>query len=169
MGTGELVETVDALLEWSWSIEEVINTSFFSSNFLNIILENKVLLCVSIVVSFLWVCALIWAIKDASARSSSFGFVLLSALIVILLTPIFGLPLYIAIRPQWWKRDKAPRRDISFKTIQTCENCWIINSISHLYCTNCWEPLHTTCRECGSKYSKSYSYCPHCGAPRLED
>jgi ABC-type nickel/cobalt efflux system permease component RcnA len=112
---------------------------------------------------------LIRTIKDASARSSSFWFQLLSVVLIIGFTPIFWLLLYIAIRPQWWKWDKTPRRDTLFQKSQICDNCGEFNQIDHLYCTACWESLHISCRECQNKYSKSYSYCPKCGAPRLEE
>ena len=170
METGELAQATIAILEWSWNIEDIIWNPFTSSEgFLNTILQNPIRFWLSVVIFFLWICALIWAIKDSNARSSSFRFQLLSALLVILLGPIFWVLLYIAIRPQWWQWDKTPRRDILFKQIQVCENCWDFNDIQHEYCINCWEALQNTCRECQKKYSKNYSYCPHCWAPRIEE
>ena len=133
------------------------------------IFENSVRFWPAIIIFLLRLAALIWVIKDANARSSSFRFQLLSIFLVIAFTPIIWILLYIAIRPQWWKRDKTPRRDTTFQKIQICDNCWEFNQINHLYCTSCWESLHVTCRECQNKFSNSYSYCPYCWAPRLEE
>ena len=170
METGELTQATIALLEWSWNIEDIVSNPFTSSEwFFNTIQQNSIRFRLAIAIFFIWICALIWVIKDSHARSSSFRFQLLSALLIIIFTPIFWILLYIAIRPQWWKRDKSPRRNVSFQQIQICENCWNFNNIEHDYCTSCWESLQNSCRECQKKYSKTYLYCPHCWAPHLEE
>ena len=169
METWELAQAAINILEWSWDITDVIWNPFSSTEWiLNTILQSSFWFWSAIAIFLLWLAVLIRVIKDSNARSSSFWFQLLSILLIIAFTPIFWLLLYIAIRPQWWKWDKTPWRDISFQKIQVCENCWEFNKIEHLYCTSCWESLHTTCRECQTKYSKSYSYCPNCWAPLLE-
>ena len=170
METWEIAQTTINILEWSWNISEILWNSLPSSQwFLSSIFENSVRFWPAIIIFLLRLAALIWVIKDANARSSSFRFQLLSIFLVIAFTPIIWILLYIAIRPQWWKRDKTPRRDTTFQKIQICDNCWEFNQINHLYCTSCWESLHVTCRECQNKFSNSYSYCPYCWAPRLEE
>lgn len=170
METGELAQATIALLEWSWDLEEIIWNPFSWSGWIvDVISSNPIWTRLAIIIFFLRIVALIRVIKDANARSSSFRFHLLSALIVIIFTPIFWVLLYIAIRPQWWKWDKTPRRDTTFKEIQICSNCWNFNQINHMYCTNCWECLQNTCHECQNKYSNNYSYCPNCWAPHIEE
>ena len=170
METGDLTQVALAALEWSWDLWDIIQNPFTSPDWiLSVILNNSIRFWTALVIFFIWFLILIWVIKDSSARSSSFGFQFLSALIIVLLTPIIWLPLYIAIRPQWWKRDKTPRRDIIFQQVQECENCGYTNQLNNAYCSNCGECLHTTCRECQSKYANSYAYCPECGAPNLKD
>ena len=151
METGNLAQAFISLIEWNGDT------------------LNYVRLWFAIIIFLLWLSVLIYVIKDANARSSSFWFPVLAAIIIILFTPIFGLILYIAIRPQWRKWDKTPWRDTLFQETQVCANCWEFNRINHMYCTSCWESLHTTCRECETKYSRNYSYCPNCGAPSLEE
>jgi hypothetical protein len=169
METGEIIEVINKL-EWSWDIMDVIWNPFTSSEwFLNEIMQNSVRFRFAVSIALIRIAILIRTIKDANARSSSFWFQLLSVFLIIGFTPIIWLLLYIAIRPQWWKRDKTPRRDTMFQDIQFCDNCGSFNQMSNLYCTSCWESLHTTCRECQSKYSKSYDYCPNCGAPYIEE
>lgn len=170
METGDLAQTTINILEWSWDISDVIWNPFTSVEwFFSTIRDSSFWFRTALIIFLLWLAILIWTVKDASARSSSFWFRLLSAFLIIWFTPIIGLFLYIAIRPQWRKWDKTPWRDTLFQNLQSCENCWELNQINNLYCTWCGESLHTTCRECGAKYSKSYSYCPECWAPFLEE
>ena len=170
METGDLAQTAINILEWSWDFSDVIWNPFTSSEWvLSTILQSSFWFRTAIIIFLVRLSVLIRTIKDASARSSSFWFQLLSVVLIIGFTPVFWLLLYIAIRPQWWKRDKTPRRDTLFQKSQICDNCGEFNQIDHLYCTSCWESLHISCRECQNKYSKSYSYCPKCGAPRLEE
>ncbi len=151
---------------------ENINTTI--SNFWNLIynpselLQNSIRFLVALLIFFFRILTLIRTIKDANSRSYSFRFVFLSAFFVIFLTPILWIPLYIAIRPQWWKWDKTSWRNSHFLDIQTCENCWSDNLIWNKCCTWCGEHLTTICRECQNEYAKSYNYCPECWAPRLE-
>lgn len=163
METGELAQAAINLMEWNGNI-------FSSGEWLfSTVFQNNIRLWGAIIIFLIRIAALIWVIKDSNARSSSFWFQLLSVIIILLFTPIFGILLYIAIRPQWWKWDKTAWRDTLFQNAQICENCWEFNQIDHMYCTSCWESLHTTCRECELKYSKNYAYCPNCGAPKLEE
>ena len=167
METGELTQAAINILEWN---TDAISNPFSSSEwFFSTILQNDVRLCGAIAIFLIRISALIWVIKDANARSSSFWFQLLSAIIILLFSPVFGILLYIAIRPQWRKWDKTAWRETLFQTTQICENCWEFNRIENSYCTSCWESLSTTCRECEKKYSKNYAYCPNCGAPSLEE
>ena len=170
MENWEFTQATIALLEWSWNVENIIWNPFFAPEwFINAVLHSNIWLWASLLLFFLWLIALIRVIKDSNARSSSFAFQLLSALLVIAFTPILWLLIYIAIRPQWRKWDKTKRRDIAFQNIQICENCWNFNKSDNLFCTSCWEILKVSCRECQNKYSSSYAYCPECGAPNLSE
>lgn len=170
METGQLAQVAIDIIDWSWDITDVIWNPINSSEwFLDTIISNPIRLRWAIVISFFRVIALIRTIKDSNARSSSILFQILSALIVMILGPVFWILLYVAIRPQWWKRDKTPRRDVLFQNILTCNNCGCANYIENSYCTNCWEYLQNECRECQSTFPSSYSYCPNCGAPNLQE
>lgn len=170
METWDLTQTAIKILEWSWDITEVIWNPFTSAEwFFNTILDNSFRFRTALIIFLLRLSVLIWTIKDASARSSSFWFQLLSVFLIVGFTPIIWLLLYIAIRPQWWKWDKTPWRDALYQNTQICEECWEFNHINNLYCTKCGEPLYTICHECQNKFSGNYDYCPNCGAPSLEE
>lgn len=170
METGELAQTAIAILEWSGDIADVIWNPFTSVEwFFDTIWDSSFRFWTALLIFLVRLAVLIWTVKDASARSSSFWFQLLSVFLVVAFTPIVWLLLYIAIRPQWWKWDKTPWRDMLYQSTQICDNCWEFNDIHNLYCTKCWETLHTTCHECQNKFSNNYAYCPSCGAPSLEN
>lgn len=117
---------------------------------------------------FFWIVSLIRVIKDAGSRSDHWLFLFFSILMVICLTPIFWLPLYIACRPQGFKWDKRPWRELSLASLQECSNCHDLNLLSHRCCVSCGDVLQHQCRECWENYSLSYDYCPFCWAPNIE-
>ncbi|MDR0607682.1 MAG: hypothetical protein LBG52_05010 [Candidatus Peribacteria bacterium] len=160
----------EALTELSGTVSTVAS---LDTNLLNTIWEQmtgltNIRIALGGIFCFFWIVTLIRVIKDSNARSEHLGLQVFAVMMVIILTPIFGLPLYIACRPQGRKRDKSNRRTALLATLQTCPNCRALNPIDHTCCTMCGDVLHQTCRECGESYSRSYDYCPICGAPNIE-
>ena len=47
----------------------------------------------------LWIFLILWVAKDASHRSDSLFFQLVAVLIIVITTPLIGIPLYLLIRP----------------------------------------------------------------------
>jgi len=119
------------------------------------------------IIAFFWIIAIIWTAKDISARTNSSFFHIISVLLVFLLTPIIGIPLYLAIRPIWYKRDKTPWRDSFLTNSSMCQKCWTLNPKEYKNCIRCWEKLKTTCKECDNEYPNEYHYCPICWAPNI--
>ncbi len=117
---------------------------------------------------FFWIISIIWVAKDIWKRTNNFAFIILSILLVTLLTPVFGLLLYLAIRPVNYKYDKIPRRESLAASNIECFNCNVINPLNHVFCANCGTNLMVDCKECKKKYSVNYKYCNDCGAPNLE-
>jgi len=50
-------------------------------------------------VAVLWIFLILWVAKDASHRSDSLFFQLVAVLIIVITTPLIGIPLYLLIRP----------------------------------------------------------------------
>lgn len=119
------------------------------------------------IIAFFRIIAIIWTAKDISARTNSSFFHIISVLLVFLLTPIIGIPLYLAIRPIWYKRDKTPWRDSFLTNSSICQKCWTLNPKEYKNCIKCWEKLKTTCKECDNEYPNEYHYCPICWAPNI--
>lgn len=60
---------------------------------------NTLLLGVLVYVGVLWVALILWVTKDITNRTNNMGFQIISISMIIFLTPVFGLPLYLLIRP----------------------------------------------------------------------
>ena len=121
------------------------------------------------IVIFFWIIAIIRTAKDISARTDSSFFHIISVLFVTLLTPIIWLPLYLAIRPIWYKRDKTSWRDSCLSSSCVCQNCWTLNPKEYKNCIKCWEKLVVVCKECSNEYPNEYRYCPSCWAPNIDN
>lgn len=59
------------------------------------------------IVGFIWLLVVIWTLKDSVYRSSSLLFQVFSVLVVGVWTPLVWLPIYLAIRPLWYKHERA--------------------------------------------------------------
>lgn len=120
------------------------------------------------VLILLWLLCVIWVLRDASARSENAWFQLFSALIVVFLTPIIGLPLYLAFRPLVYKWEKWLWREAMEQHLAICPHCQSLNASSHAMCAWCGEPLQVECKQCHCKYQGHFAYCPECWAPNIE-
>lgn len=56
---------------------------------------------------FFWILIIIRTIKDAQYRSHSTFFIIIAILLVTIGTPLIGIPIYLAIRPIWYKYERA--------------------------------------------------------------
>ena len=121
------------------------------------------------IIVFLRITTIIWTAKDISARTNSSFFHIISVLLVTILTPIIWLPLYLAIRPIWYKRDKTWWRDSCLSNSSICQNCWTLNPKEYTNCIKCGEKIKTKCKECDNEYPYSYHYCPSCWAPNINN
>jgi hypothetical protein len=119
-------------------------------------------------VALIWIMVVIWVFRDAIARSNSWFYQFISVLLVVLLTPIFWLPIYLAFRPLVYKWERRLWRESLEMDICECHHCWALNKESSRMCVWCWECLVVECKECHKEYNNSYAYCPNCWAPNLE-
>jgi hypothetical protein len=163
--SGEIIsdQTLESLVgsnspHWLFDIELLgTQLSWFLSGYL--------LLSVLIAI---WLYTLIWVAKDASARSHSLWFQILSLLLVTLLTPLVGFPLYLLIRPLTYKHDNNGWRTVLLLQSIRCYNCNKYNHRSSLFCMHCGESLTVRCKNCGSDYGRDCEYCTQCGAPNID-
>lgn len=78
--------TFDALFE---QIQKIL-----SSNIFTLALQGLI-----VYLAILWIAIIIWVTKDANNRSNSLLFQVFAILVVIFLTPLFGLLIYLILRP----------------------------------------------------------------------
>lgn len=120
------------------------------------------------IIALLWIGAICWTLRDAIARSDSLGYQFFSALLVTFLSPLIGLPLYLAFRPLCYKRERGYRREALMQNVVFCPHCENLVDKTHNACVYCGESLKTECKECHTSYYRGYLYCPECGAPNIE-
>jgi RNA polymerase subunit RPABC4/transcription elongation factor Spt4 len=117
---------------------------------------------------FLRIISIIRTARDINTRTNNSFVQIISILLVTLLTPIIWLPLYLIMRPVYFKKDKIPRREANATNLVVCYNCKTLNPKEYNCCINCWEHLKVKCKECEGKYPHDYHYCNQCGAPNIE-
>ena len=106
-GTQEFVaQVVDTTSQFAHSLP-LTNTPF--DGVMNIVNNFDMWFYVMV---FFWILTIIWVIKDSNYRSHNTSFVVFSLFLVTLGTPLIGLPIYLAIRPLWYKYERAYRKAI---------------------------------------------------------
>lgn len=112
--------------------------------------------------TLIWILCVIWVLRDAMARSDSTFYQFFSVLLVVGLTPVIGLPLYLAFRPLVYKWERGLWRETLEQNVVVCPHCQGLNAPAHQMCVRCGEPLHTECKECHRNYLNQFAYCPEC-------
>ena len=117
---------------------------------------------------FFWIYTLLRVAKDISRRTNHLWIQVLCVFVIVLLTPLVGLPVYFLLRP-------IPRKDVLLaqeemnellhaQTIM-CATCWSSNLHEHLFCVFCGEKLKHPCSTCHKMFAIWYKYCPYCSQP----
>lgn len=114
-------------------------------------------------VFLLWAATVVRVLKDSLARSNNIFFHILSVLLVTFLTPILGLPLYLAIRPIYYHPSRYFGRTVLFALATRCPQCSAYNERKNAHCTQCGCTLLITCHHCHTKTSYEDTFCPQCG------
>ena len=143
------------------SIESILN-----SNVLMMVLQGIV-----IYLAILWIATIIWVSKDANNRSNSILFQIFAVLVVIVLTPLFGLLIYLIVRPSRTLTEKyLEELQVSIlneeekkEETEKFEKCNNLVCSDHIYCPHCSAKLQKTCAGCKKWYKSAWSICPFCG------
>lgn len=129
---------------------------------------DKIWMFVVFFAIFLWLITIIAVSKDISARTNNHFIQIISILFVTFLTPIVWLPIYLAIRPIWYKKDKTPWRESCLSNAVICTKCGTLNPKEYNCCIGCGKKLKVKCKECEKEFVHDYQYCPYCWAPNLK-
>ncbi len=116
----------------------------------------------------LWITVVIWVARDVVGRSRNLVFQVFVILLTIVLN-IFGLLIYLIIRPQKTLLDKY-HEDLEHRALaesdELCLKCERSLPLDFQFCPNCGEEVRKKCKKCGKLVSKTWSICPYCGAKK---
>lgn len=138
-------------------------TSFFSSPLFGWILKGGLMY-----LGVLWFSMVLWVTRDVINRSNS---VIFQTLVILtnLALPVFGLLLYLIIRPTKTLTEKYYEElEYHFLTDhqdekESCPRCEKVIQKEYLFCPHCEEKLKKSCHSCESVYLNDYQVCPYCG------
>ncbi len=124
----------------------------------------------------IWFAVAVWVIKDITTRSTSIIIQSFSLLLIIFFTPIFGLPLYLLIRPratlfeQHYEENWLESFDKQEETLTVaCIKCREEIGANAKFCPFCGTKQFDTCNECSTKMLLSWKYCTSCGTHRTDE
>lgn len=118
-----------------------------------------------------WLACIVWVIKDITSRTYNILVQVAAILLVICFTPIFGLPIYLLIRPkstlfeQFY--EETSLSELTASTQNNCKSCDWLNIVGVKYCIHCGESLEDLCKKCRTPLSKEAKFCGECGQNRL--
>ncbi len=125
----------------------------------------------------IWWAFIIWIVKDITNRTTNLFLQVLSILIMIIFTPILGLPIYLLIRPSStifekyhegfedediteWEEENV--ENIIKKDVFLCPFCSKHIDEDFLYCPFCKEKLTQKCEKCHKDLKVFWVACPYC-------
>lgn len=153
----EVAATPDSL----GALEKMLNSSLITWIGIGILLY----LCV------LWIAIILWVTKDITNRTNNVVFQIICISLVIFLTPIFGLVIYLIVRPaktlieQYYEDFEIDlmNNDAEVKEVEHCPFCNAKTSASFNYCTLCAKEIVKDCSKCKKSVRVNWVACPYCG------
>jgi hypothetical protein len=136
-------------------------------NILNTIQSNSALARL-VVAGCVRISTIVRVAKDSALRTNSLSLHTVYIVLVTLLTPVVGLPIYLLVRPSTYMKERLPWRESMILKNTPCKACGMMNLHDHHFCVFCGETIAHECRECHQSYPHHYEYCFHCGGPNLE-
>lgn len=118
-------------------------------------------------IAIIWIYCTLRAARDIYSRSDSSLFQLFCIFLVIVGSPIIGLPLYLLIRPLTRKDDSLGRQMLIDMESVPCSSCMRPNLTGYDHCVFCGSALKISCKNCKEMYPHTHQYCYKCGAPNL--
>jgi hypothetical protein len=115
-----------------------------------------------------WLALVIWAYRDIRLRSRSWGAALLTVLLVAL-APLFGLVIYLLLRPRETlldAYDRALEQEALLQQIEqrpVCPTCSLPAQANWFLCPACHTHLRQPCPVCNSPLEPHWDICPYCG------
>jgi len=138
-------------------------------DYIEYILEQEEIIDVAILVlgtylALIWFGLIIWTVADAYRRSRNIFFLLISFMLAAVLN-IFGMLIYLLIRPQQLlsQKDLESRELEQFIEKYFCPQCDRAISADFKFCPHCHTCIKKTCKKCRKLIDKTWYICPYCG------
>ena len=93
--------------------------------------------------------------------------------IILFFTPLFGLPIYLLIRPgttlfeRYYEEEEVVESDDDLEEVYHCPGCNHHVSREFRFCPKCAYELTTTCPSCHKQVHTDWSLCPYCGEKEI--
>ena len=124
-------------------------------------------LCFGAFMAAFWISLVVWTFRDIRARTHDIFFQLLSVLLVLVFN-VFGLFLYLILRPSATLAERYERslaeeallQDIEERPV--CPTCGIRVAADYVICPACHTQLKRACEACGRLNELKWDVCPYC-------
>lgn len=150
--------------------------SFIGGIFSTISANMSIDLGIKLVLGYLfiiWGAFIIWVIKDITNRTTNILIQTFSIFIMLLFTPIFGLPIYLLIRPrttlfeQYYEEEEVEETVDDLEEFYHCPGCNHKVSRDFKYCPKCAFELTVSCPSCKKRIHTDWALCPYCGEKEI--
>ena len=150
---------------------EMIRT-FFLGIFSNMSSNMSIDLGIKLVLGYffiIWAAFIIWVIKDITNRTTNILVQTLSIFIILFFTPIFGLPIYLLIRPratlfeQYYEEEEVEESVDELEEFYHCPGCNHKVSRDFKFCPKCALELTVSCLSCRKQIHTDWTLCRYCG------
>lgn len=114
----------------------------------------------------IWLASVIWTVRDITDRTGNLLIQTFSVLLVVIFTPILGLPLYLLIRPRTTLAEKYYEEAgiAEAEYVSECPNCEAEVGEEFRFCPHCGHELLEECPACGAPKDKDWKFCASCGS-----
>lgn len=138
----------------------------FQSDIIILVLEGII-----VYLAIFWIAVIIWVTKDSINRSTNVAFQIFSILLVIILTPLFGIFIYLIVRPsktltETYLEDmqlQILNEEENRIRMEQCEKCNGAIYPDYMYCPHCAWKIKKSCLVCKKQYPATLHLCPYCG------
>jgi RNA polymerase subunit RPABC4/transcription elongation factor Spt4 len=121
-----------------------------------------------------WGALVVWVIKDITNRTTNIFLQVIAILLVLIFTPLFGLPVYLLIRPRSTIFEQY-YENAEIETLETEESahyCFSCNAVIEKdfhFCPYCRAELRVECPGCSHLIQKKWELCPYCGLEQAKE
>jgi hypothetical protein len=121
---------------------------------------------VLILIVILYVLSIVWVVRDAYLRGTTWY-----VWAIVALVPIVGIIAYCLLRPPMLAIDKNEQElEVALKQRQLmkygeCATCGYPVESEFVLCPNCHTQLKNLCKCCGHALEPAWSICPYCATP----